>query len=103
MQGAGEAPFAMLRTLAYLLGIILLLTVLRAVIGWIARLVSSQLLGPSASTQSRRAPAEAPRKELKQDPVCGTYVPEDTAVTLTVDGRVTHFCSEQCRSRYRAS
>lgn len=39
--------------------------------------------------------------ELKKDPVCGTYVSADTAVTREVAGEVVHFCSVSCRDRYQ--
>ena len=39
---------------------------------------------------------------MVRDPVCGTFVLPDRAVTL-VDGRARlHFCSEACRDTYRA-
>jgi YHS domain-containing protein len=40
--------------------------------------------------------------ELKKDPVCGTYVSTAASVTRTVDGQVLHFCSKECRDKYRA-
>lgn len=40
--------------------------------------------------------------KLVKDPVCGTYVPESTAIRL--EGRETlFFCSEECRNRYPAA
>jgi YHS domain-containing protein len=54
-------------------------------------------------------PAQAPREptvisggELKKDPVCGTYVSAALAVTRNVNGEVLHFCSKECREKYRA-
>ena len=41
--------------------------------------------------------------ELKKDPVCGTYVSTGASVTRTVDGQVLHFCSKECRDKYRAA
>ena len=41
--------------------------------------------------------------ELKRDPVCGTYVSTGASVTRTVDGQVLHFCSKECRDKYRAA
>ena len=37
---------------------------------------------------------------LQQDPVCGTYVAVDTSLKRVVNGRVIHFCSEECRDKY---
>jgi YHS domain-containing protein len=41
--------------------------------------------------------------ELKKDPVCGTYVSAGASVTRTVDGQVVHFCSKECRDKFRAA
>jgi hypothetical protein len=39
---------------------------------------------------------------MVRDPVCGTFVLPERAVTLT-DGRERlHFCSDACRDKYRA-
>lgn len=39
---------------------------------------------------------------LVQDPVCGTYVLQDRALTLKTSGGTAFFCSERCRSAYDA-
>jgi YHS domain-containing protein len=39
--------------------------------------------------------------ELKKDPVCGTYVSTAASLTRTVGGQVVHFCSKECRDKYR--
>ncbi len=41
--------------------------------------------------------------ELKKDPVCGTYVSAGASVTRTVNGQLLHFCSKECRDKYRAA
>jgi len=41
--------------------------------------------------------------DLKKDPVCGTYVSEGASVTRTVNGELLHFCSKECRDKYRAA
>ena len=41
--------------------------------------------------------------ELKKDPVCGTYVSTGASVTRKVDGQLLHFCSTECRDKYRAA
>ena len=39
---------------------------------------------------------------MVRDPVCGTFIVPDRAITI-VDGRTTiSFCSEACRDKYRA-
>ena len=37
-----------------------------------------------------------------QDPVCGVYFPQSSAVVLNTDGEVLRFCSTECRDRYLA-
>jgi YHS domain-containing protein len=39
--------------------------------------------------------------ELKKDPVCGTYVSPGAAVSKRVKGELVHFCSNECRDKYR--
>ena len=41
--------------------------------------------------------------ELKKDPVCGTYVSAALSVTRKVNGEMVHFCSHECRDKYRAA
>jgi YHS domain-containing protein len=40
---------------------------------------------------------------LQQDPVCGTYVAIDASLKTIVNGKVVHFCSAECRDKYRAA
>ena len=49
--------------------------------------------------------AEAEKKkvasgEMVQDPVCGTYVDKDSAITVKNGDQVIHFCSYECRKKY---
>ena len=39
---------------------------------------------------------------LQQDPVCGTYVAIDSSLKTIANGKVVHFCSPECRDKYRA-
>ena len=41
--------------------------------------------------------------DLKKNPVCGTYVSTSASVTRTVNGELLHFCSKECRDKYRAA
>jgi YHS domain-containing protein len=57
---------------------------------------------------TRPVPEQAPPTvfaggELKKDPVCGTYVSAGASVTRTVNGQLIHFCSKECRDKYRAA
>ena len=51
-----------------------------------------------------RRPADVPSGgELKKDPVCGTYVSESAAITKKFGKALVHFCSVECRDKYRAT
>jgi YHS domain-containing protein len=39
---------------------------------------------------------------MARDPVCGTFVVPERAVTLSVGRDHIHFCSVNCRDKYRA-
>ena len=80
------------------LEIVFILLVARAF--W--NLVAGILQGISGEPRRRevRRPDEA--VSMVRDPVCGTFVLPERAVTL-VNGRTTiNFCSEACRDKYRA-
>jgi YHS domain-containing protein len=48
-----------------------------------------------------QAASASPATMLQQDPVCGTYVAIDASLKRVVNGKVLHFCSDDCRDRYR--
>jgi YHS domain-containing protein len=56
-------------------------------------------IGPQGTPQARREPAPRAVK-MARDPVCGTYVVPEKALTLTRGGQPIYFCSEDCRSKY---
>ena len=39
--------------------------------------------------------------QMARDPVCGTFVIREKAVTLSVDREQLYFCSDSCREKYR--
>jgi YHS domain-containing protein len=39
---------------------------------------------------------------LHKDPVCGTYVSDDSAIAQVVGGQTVYFCSPECRDTYVA-
>jgi YHS domain-containing protein len=88
----------MIRAIIFLLILIVGVTLLRAVIGLIARAMS-QALEPE---KTHGAPSHAAGGELRRDPVCGTYVSASASVKKTVGNEVMHFCSPSCRDKYRA-
>jgi YHS domain-containing protein len=50
-----------------------------------------------------REPTVVAGGELKKDPVCGTYVSTALSVTRTINGELVHFCSKECRDKFRAA
>ena len=54
---------------------------------------------------SARAPGEdSPPPEVEemvQDPVCGVYISKESAVTERRGDTQYHFCSEECRSKFK--
>ena len=79
--------------LGRLLEIIVLLLVIRAV--W--RVVGGTI-AVQAGARRTTASGEPRPVKLLRDPVCGTYVSPDTAIS---DGG-EYFCSEKCRDEYRS-
>jgi len=76
-----------------LLELIVLFLVIRAV--WrIAGSVMTMSAGVRRTTPSREPPA----MKLVRDPVCGTYVSPETAIS----DRGEYFCSEKCRNEFRS-
>jgi YHS domain-containing protein len=59
--------------------------------------------GPVASKPIRPAPNVPAGGELKKDPVCGTYVSVNASITKRVNGETLHFCSADCRDKFRAA
>jgi YHS domain-containing protein len=79
--------------LGRLLEIVVLLLVIRA--AW--RMVGS-MITISAGARRTTATREPRAMKLVRDPVCGTYVPADSAIS---DG-TNYFCSNKCRDEYRS-
>jgi len=44
---------------------------------------------------------QKPLEEMKKDPICGTYIPENQAIKYRVDGETHYFCSEECKTKFR--
>ena len=73
-----------------------------AILVWIAYFVVKSvwkgLFPPSGP--AGRAHGPAPDAELIRDPQCGAYFLKTKGVKGVVEGKVIHFCSEQCYDRY---
>jgi len=75
------------------------------VVSWAVRLLGRVIGARAARTPQPAAGAEpqGTRKRLVKDPVCGMHIAEELALPLEANGEVLHFCSENCRARYRSS
>jgi YHS domain-containing protein len=84
--------------LRYVLVLLLGMLILRA----LGKLLAGLIAGASPEQQRRSGPPER-GVQMVRDPVCGTFLPPDTAVSLTErGGAVRYFCSEKCRNAFRA-
>ncbi len=89
--------------MAILLRFVLLFVLLMLVLRAFWRMVSSVIDG--ATQPGTRRPAGPPDRGvlMVRDPVCGTFLPPTTALSLTErDGSVRYFCSEKCRAAFKA-
>ena len=79
---------------ALLIGILLVL-VARAF--W--RVMDSVIEGAGGKSRSK---GRVPAVKLERDPVCGTFVAPQTALSLTSGGSTHYFCSEKCRREFKS-
>jgi YHS domain-containing protein len=56
----------------------------------------------SKPTNPAPAAPVVPGGKLHKDPVCGTYVSSDSAITLTVKGETVYFCSRECWDKFHS-
>ena len=91
----------MIRAILFLIASVLAITVLRAVLGMIARLFTETFASSSSSsTAGPQRPAAPVSEALKKDPVCGTFIAPSAAVQKSVKGTVYYFCSNECRDKF---
>jgi len=88
-----------LRLILEALVAVLLISMLRAVIGIIAKGLFSSAHSPQPAA---RRPAVPTGGELKKDPVCGTFISTSTAIQKRSGDQVFYFCSAECRDKFRA-
>jgi YHS domain-containing protein len=66
----------------------------RVIDGVIEGMRGERSVGPGSSA------AKSKGVQMARDPVCGTFVLPDRAVTVVRDGRQLHFCSTRCRDTF---
>jgi len=76
------------------LDLILLVIIVYTVSKWIWKSNKPKLNNPPAQAGGQTV------EEMKQDPVCGTYVPISLAVTAPHKGTTLYFCSSACHDKF---
>ena len=84
--------------LRILLILVLLIFAIRAV--W--RLLSGVIDGIVGRQGSAAPTGSVKSVKMERDPVCGTFVVRERAVTLGSGDRRLYFCSAGCRDKYQA-
>jgi uncharacterized protein len=85
-----------------LLRVVLVLLLGMLVLRALGKLLAGLIAGASPPQGRPSGPPER-GVQMVRDPVCGTFLPPDTAVSLTErGGAVRYFCSEKCRNAYKA-
>jgi len=56
----------------------------------------------AGKSETQREQSRRP-EEMKQDPVCGTWVPVSQALKIETKGEPLYFCSQACRERFQES
>ena len=93
----------MFRAILYLIGFMLVMSVIRSVLGIISKAFSglSNTSSPQAGASGSRPPPRSPSGgELKKDPVCGTFISTGTAFQKSSHGQTYYFCSTDCRDKF---
>jgi YHS domain-containing protein len=79
--------------IGWILRLLLLLIVIRLVWRFIAGVMDGMNPPSPGSGKKKSVP-------LVRDPVCGTYIVRDRALTLEAGKQIQYFCSERCRDEY---
>jgi hypothetical protein len=82
--------------------IILLLILLMILARMFWRVIDSVIEGITGRPRTPKGRAPSPSVPMVRDPVCGTFVLPDRAVTLVDGHQQLYFCSDRCRDQYRA-
>ena len=92
----------MFRLLFRFIVLLIIFAIIRYLITSVGRFFS-QASNPPAERTPGQAASGATGGELKQDPVCGTFVPISTSVKKTINGELVHFCSAACRDKFKVA
>lgn len=78
---------------------LILIFILFALIYYSLRTLFRSAVGSYRRDEGR--PAIPKGEEMVLDPVCGTYIIKDRALTERFNGRQVHFCSDACAQKFR--
>jgi YHS domain-containing protein len=92
----------MFRLFFRFLALLVFFAFIRYVVTAFARTLS-QTVRPQTPPPGNRAPRSAIGGELKQDPVCGTFVSTSSSITKTINGEPVYFCSAACRDKFKVA
>lgn len=81
----------------WIVRLLILLIIIRFVVSLFRSATSAPAGGPG---RSRKRPPERIGGTLVRDPQCGTYLPQDRAVSVVRNGTPTYFCSTRCRDEW---
>jgi YHS domain-containing protein len=84
-----------------LLRFVLLFLLATLVVRAFWRVLAGVVDGVSKPRAARSGPPDR-GVQMVRDPVCGTFLPPEHAITLADRGSVRYFCSEKCRDQYKA-
>jgi hypothetical protein len=70
------------------------------IVAFILRAVLRVFGGGQPRPRTRRKKVERAGGTLVRDPQCGTYLPQNRAVSIGAGSTVTYFCSKDCRDAY---
>jgi uncharacterized protein len=81
----------------------LILLVIAVLLGLVVVNWFWQLLRASGTRAERERTVTPPRtgEPMVQDPLCRTYLPKSSALSVEIGGRTHYFCSRQCADTYR--
>ena len=85
--------------LGWVIRVLVLALILRAVVSFVRGLVSGATGSGSAGTSGPGPSSES--VQLVKDPVCGTYVEPSHALSTRAGSTVHYFCSETCLRTFR--
>jgi len=88
--------------LGFVLEVVFTLVAIRAIWKLLQGIRIGMSVGTVDSARARDGQPPAHGVQMVKDPVCGTYVVPDRALSLSAGRETMYFCSTACRDKYRA-